>query len=339
LASRRVRPQSISNPLDQLPTVDTPGEFREHALTLPPEAAGQRLDQALARALPQYSRARLQSWIEAGAVQVEGRKLRARSKLLGGEQVHIAVRLAQQTRVEPQALPLEVIFKDRSLLVLNKPAGLVVHPGAGNLSHTLQNALLAFDPGLALVPRAGLVHRLDKDTSGLLLVARTVEAHGALVAALAAREIGREYLAICTGLMTAGGTIDEPIGRHRTQRTRMAVRADGREAVTHYRVAKRFRAHTLVRVTLESGRTHQIRVHLAHIGFPIVGDPVYGGRRQIPRGISPDLRQELAAFPRQALHAARLRISHPLTARDLEWEAPVPADLQRLLTHLESERS
>jgi 23S rRNA pseudouridine1911/1915/1917 synthase len=338
LASRRLNPRSISNPPEELPTADAPGEFREHALTLPRGAAGQRLDQALARALPQYSRARLQSWIESGAVQVEGRQLRARSKLLGGEQVRIAVRLPQETRVQPQALPLEVVFKDRALLVLNKPPGLVVHPGAGNASHTLQNALLAFDPRLALVPRAGLVHRLDKDTSGLLLVARTVESHAALVAALAAREIGREYLAICTGVMTAGGTSSEPIGRHRTQRTRMAVRADGRPAVTHYRVQKRFRAHTLVRVSLETGRTHQIRVHLAHIGFPIVGDPVYGGRRQVPRGITPELAQELRAFPRQALHAARLRVSHPLTGRDLEWKAPTPADMQRLLTLLETDR-
>jgi 23S rRNA pseudouridine1911/1915/1917 synthase len=224
------------------------------------------------------------------------------------------------------------------LLVVDKPAGLVVHPGAGNARHTLQNALLALDPNLALVPRAGLVHRLDKNTSGLLLVARTPEAHTALTAAMAARQITREYLAVCTGVLTGGGTIDEPIGRHRTQRTRMAVRSDGRPAVTHYRIERRFRAHTLVRVTLETGRTHQIRVHLAHIGFPVVGDPAYGGRRRIPKGSSPELAAELRAFPRQALHAALLRLAHPLTHREHEWRSPLPEDMQHLLAALEADQ-
>jgi len=222
--------------------------------------------------------------------------------------------------------------------VIDKPAGLVVHPGAGNARHTLQNALLALDPKLALVPRAGLVHRLDKDTSGLLLVARTPEAHSALTAAMAARQITREYLAVCTGVLTGGGTIDEPIGRHRTQRTRMAIRSDGRPAVTHYRIERRFRAHTLVRVTLETGRTHQIRVHLGHIGFPVVGDPVYGGRRRIPKGSSPALAAELRAFARQALHAARLKLAHPLTHREHEWRSALPEDMQRLLAALEADR-
>jgi RluA family pseudouridine synthase len=211
-------------------------EFRAHALRLPPESAGLRFDQALARSLPQYSRARLKDWIETGAVQVDGRPLRAKDKVLGGEQVRIQAELPVEVTVAAEALPLEVLFKDRALLIINKPAGLVVHPGAGNARHTLQNALLGLDPSLARVPRAGLVHRLDKDTSGLLVVARTPEAHTALVAAMASREITREYLAVCTGVMTGGGTIDEPIGRHRTQRTRMAVRADGRPSVTHYRV-------------------------------------------------------------------------------------------------------
>jgi 23S rRNA pseudouridine1911/1915/1917 synthase len=224
------------------------------------------------------------------------------------------------------------------LLVIDKPAGLVVHPGAGNARHTLQNALLALDPKLALVPRAGLVHRLDKDTSGLLLVARTPEAHTALSAAMAARQITREYLAVCTGVLTGGGTIGEPIGRHRTQRTRMAVRSDGRPAVTHYRIERRFRAHTLVRVTLETGRTHQIRVHLAHIGFPVVGDPAYGGRRRIPKGSSPALAAELRAFPRQALHAALLSLTHPLTHREHKWRSPLPEDMQHLLAALEADR-
>jgi 23S rRNA pseudouridine1911/1915/1917 synthase len=214
-----------------------------------------------------------------------------------------------------------------------------VHPGAGNPRHTLQNALLALDPKLALVPRAGLIHRLDKDTSGLLVVARTLEAHARLVAALAEREIERTYFAICNGAMTGGGSIDAPIGRHRVQRTRMAVRHDGREAVTHYRIVKRYRAHTLVRVQLETGRTHQIRVHLAHIGYPVVGDPVYGGRRRLPAGCSPELAAALGSFPRQALHAARLALAHPTTGRRVAWEAPLPQDMAHLLAALEGDRA
>ena len=318
--------------------MDAAGEFREHALTLAAEAAGLRFDQALAQALPQYSRARLKTWIDSGAVQVDGRPLRGKDRVLGGEQVRIRAQLPPQGRVQAEALPLTVLFRDRSVLVIDKPAGLVVHPGAGNLRHTLQNALLALDPKLALVPRAGLVHRLDKDTSGLLLVARTPEAHNVLTAAMAARQITRENLAVCTGVMTGGGTIDEPIGRHRTLRTRMTVRSDGRVAITHYRIEKRFRAHTLVRVTLETGRTHQIRVHLAHVGFPVVGDPVYGGRRRIPKGSSPALAAELQAFPRQALHAARLTLVHPFTHREHEWRSPLPGDMQRLIGALEADR-
>ncbi|HEY2036488.1 MAG TPA: 23S rRNA pseudouridine(1911/1915/1917) synthase RluD [Steroidobacteraceae bacterium] len=314
------------------------GEFRSHSLILAASAVGLRLDQALARALPQYSRARLQGWIEAGAVQVDGRRPRTKDKVLGGERVEIAARLEADERVAPEAQPLAVVHQDRALFVINKPAGMVVHPGAGNRRHTLQNALLALDPKLALVPRAGLVHRLDKDTSGLLVVARTPEAHASLVAALGEREVERTYLAICNGAMTGGGTVDAPLGRHRTQRTRMAVRSDGREAVTHYRIAKRYRAHTLVRVQLETGRTHQIRVHLAHIGYPIIGDPVYGGRRRLPAGCSPALAAALGAFPRQALHAARLALTHPMTGRPLAWEAPVPEDMARLLAALEEDR-
>ena len=339
MVSRRVSAPSIANPPGAPATTRAAAEFRAHAFTLPPDAAGLRFDQALARALPQYSRARLQAWIAAGAVEVDGRPLRGKDRVLGGEQVRIRAELPADSRVGAEAIPLTVVFRDRALLVIDKPAGLVVHPGAGHARHTLQNALLALDPKLAVVPRAGLVHRLDKDTSGLLLVARTAEAHTALVAALAARAITREYLAVCTGVMTAGGTIAEPIGRHRTQRTRMTVRAGGRAAVTHYRVARRFRAHTLVRVRLGTGRTHQIRVHLAHLGFPVVGDPLYGGRQRIPAGCSPALAAELRGFARQALHAARLQLTHPLTGRELAWESPLPPDMQRLLAALEADRT
>ena len=335
MASRRTNRASIANLPAGLATAAPPLEFRSHELELPAAAAGLRFDQALARALPQYSRAQLKSWIESGAARAEGRPLRGKDRVLGGERVHIEARLARRGEVGAETLPLTVVFKDRALLVIDKPAGMVVHPGAGNPRHTLQNALLGLDRRLALVPRAGLVHRLDKDTSGLLVVARTPEAHTALVAALAAREISRQYLAVCTGVMTGGGTIDQPIGRHRSQRLKMTVRRDGRPAVTHYRVLQRFRAHTQVRVELESGRTHQIRVHLAHIGFPIVGDLLYGGRRRIPAGCTPELAAALGAFHRQALHAERLALTHPVTGRRMQWQAAPPADLQGLLAALE----
>lgn len=312
-------------------------EFRTHELLLGPELAGLRLDQALARALPQYSRARLQSWIDRGAVRIAGRVPRARDKVLGGEHVRIEAQLEAAGLVAPEALPLTVVYEDRELVVIDKLPGLVVHPGAGNPAHTLQNALLAYDPQLALVPRAGLVHRLDRGTSGLLVVARTVEAHAHLVAALAAREIERRYLAITIGALTGGRTIDEPIGRHRTLRTRMAVRGDGRAAVTHVRVLKRFRAHTLIEAQLETGRTHQIRVHLAHIGHPVLGDPVYAGRRRVPGGASPELLEALASLGRQALHAASLKLVHPRTGREMSFEAPLPDDMQRVLAALEAD--
>ncbi len=338
MGSRRTNRAIIANPPPAPRTAEAAAEFRSHELSLPESAAGLRFDQALARALPQYSRAQLKSWIESGAAGAEGRTLRPRDRVAGGERVRVQAQLASRTVVDAEHLPLTVIYRDRALLVIDKPAGLVVHPGAGNPRHTLQNALLGLDPKLALVPRAGLVHRLDKDTSGLLVVARTPEAHAALVKALAARTISRQYLAVCSGVMTGGGTVDEPIGRHRTQRTRMAVRRDGRPAVTHYRVLQRFRAHTLVRAELESGRTHQIRVHLAHIGNAIVGDPLYGGRRRMPAGCAPQLAAALGAFRRQALHAERLALDHPLTGRRLEWQAPVPEDFRALLVALEKDQ-
>ena len=306
-------------------------EFRSHDLHLDPALAGMRLDQALASALPQYSRSRIQGWIGRGTVLIDGRVARARDRVLGGERVQLTGEVPADLSAAPQAMALDIVHEDGQVLVIDKPAGLVVHPGAGNRDRTLQNGLLAHDPRLAHVPRAGLVHRLDKDTSGLMVVARTIEAHAALVERLAARDISREYLAIVTGVMTGGGTIEEPIGRHRTARTRMAVRADGREAITHYRIAERFRAHTLVRVTLGTGRTHQIRVHLAHIGYPILGDPVYGGRRRLTAGATPALLEALHGFKRQALHAARLAFAQPLTGEPLEFEAPMPADMQALI--------
>jgi 23S rRNA pseudouridine1911/1915/1917 synthase len=306
----------------------------ELSLTIPPEQAGQRLDQALAALLPDYSRSRLKSWIESGEIRVDGRAWRPKDKVLGGESVELVATLPEDTRAEAQPIPLAVVHEDRHLFVVDKPAGLVVHPGAGNPDSTLQNALLALDPKLASLPRAGIVHRLDKDTSGLLVVARTLPAHTALVRMLGEREVHREYESICRGVMTGGGTVDAPIDRHPTDRVRMSVREGGREAVTHYRVIRRFRAHTHVRVQLETGRTHQIRVHLAHAGYPIVGDKVYGGRLLLPKGAGEALRNALREFPRQALHAARLAFEHPVTGKPLECRAPLPADMDALLIAL-----
>jgi len=310
-------------------------KFLIHDLQLPAEVAGARFDQALAAALPQYSRARLQRWISAGSVLLDGRAVRPRERLAGGEQVRVQAEFPADATVEAEAISLQVVYEDDALLVIDKPAGLVVHPGAGNPRHTLQNALLAHDPALATVPRAGLIHRLDKETSGLLVVARTPQIHVQLVRMLQERRIARGYLALSLGRPTAGGTIAESIGRHRTQRTRMAVRRDGREAVTHYRIEERFRGHTLLRVQLETGRTHQIRVHLAERGHPLVGDPVYGTRagrglaRLGPEGAA------IAAFPRQALHAKRLGFIHPATGQALEFDSALPADLGALIRNLE----
>ena len=312
-------------------------KFLTHALELPVSSAGLRLDQALALALPQYSRAQLQRFLRAGDVQVEGRAPKASEHVVGGEHVQVKAQPRLDTRVEPESLPLDIVYADETLLVVNKPAGLVVHPGAGNRAHTLQNALLGFDPALAGVPRAGLVHRLDKDTSGLLVVARTAEAHVRLAAAMQTRAIGREYLAVCVGAVRRGDTVDRPIGRHPTQRTRMAVRSDGRAAITHYHVAERFKAHTLLRVVLETGRTHQIRVHLAHLGHPLLGDSDYNKRRTgaVTRvGKGNRAAQLITRFPRQALHAAQLSFTHPFSGEALRFVAPIPADMGALLRAL-----
>ena len=309
-------------------------KFQTHELQIPSELAGLRLDQALAQLLPEYSRSRLKDWIESGRVSVDRRKLRPRDVVSGGEHVEVQVEIAIVATVEPQAMDLDLVHADAQLLVINKPAGLVVHPGAGNRTGTLQNALLHFDPVLAMLPRAGILHRLDKDTTGLLVVARTVASHTELTRQMQQHEIERRYEAVCTGVMTAGGTVDQPIGRHRSDRVRMTVREDGRDAITHYRVLERFRAHTHVRVSLETGRTHQIRVHFAHVRHPLVGDRTYGGRLLLPRGATPELVAALRNFPRQALHAAELKLHHPQSGRVVEWQAPLPRDLRELLATL-----
>ncbi len=294
--------------------------------------AGRRLDQVLPLLFPDFSRSRLQKWIRQGLVRRQGETVqRPREKVSGGELIELTACLDDQVEEKPQPIPLDLLYQDRSILVVNKPAGLVVHPAAGNPDGTLQNALLHHDPALVRLPRAGIVHRLDKLTSGLLVVARTAAAHKFLVERLQAREVKREYRCLVRGVMTAGGSVDQPIGRHPVHRVRMAVVAGGKPAVTHYRVLERFRAHTWLKVNLESGRTHQIRVHMAHIRHPLVGDPVYGGRLLLPSGIGDGLRQALRGFRRQALHALRLGLEHPQSGEWMEWEAPLPEDLQQLL--------
>jgi 23S rRNA pseudouridine1911/1915/1917 synthase len=304
-------------------------------LAVPDDLAGERLDRALARMFPEYSRTRLKDWLLDGFVTVNGTARRPRDVVSGGEVVRLQPQASLSVTSQPEAIDLDVVYEDEELLVVNKPAGLVVHPGAGNLRGTLMNGLLHRVPGLADLPRAGIVHRLDKDTTGLLLIGKTLPAHTVLVRQMAARKISRHYLAVCLGVLTGGGTIDAPIARHPVDRLRMSVQDDGKPAVTHYRVIKRFAAHTYISVRLESGRTHQIRVHLAWRRHPLVGDQVYGGRLAIPAGAGQRLQETLRGFRRQALHAAKLEFTHPATGEQVSLEAPVPADFARLLAALE----
>lgn len=290
-----------------------------------------RLDQVLAELFSDFSRSRLQRWLKQGQVEVDGKCLRGRDKVHGGEYLTLRIEHEDEVDCQPQAIELDLVHQDDALLVINKPAGLVVHPAAGNWDGTLQNGLLHLDPDLARIPRAGIVHRLDKETSGLLVVARTLAAHKSLIEQLQARSLKREYRAIAQGVMTAGGTVDQPIGRHPTNRIRMAVVASGKPAVTHYRVLERFRAHSYLKVNLETGRTHQIRVHMAHIRHPLLGDPLYGGRFRIPRGVNEETVEALRQFKRQALHAQTLGLVHPESGEFVEWSAPLPDDFQQIL--------
>lgn len=301
---------------------------------IPASCAGMRLDQALAELMPAYSRSRLQHWLKAGQLRVNGHVRRPRDPVVGGETVRGELVLEPETTTLPQPIALDIRYEDADLLVLNKPAGLVAHPAAGHRDGTLVNALLHHAPELETLPRAGLVHRLDKDTTGLLVVARSLRAHTALVEQLQARHIEREYLAVINGVPVAGGTVDAPVGRHPVDRQRMAVTPRGKPAVTHYRVLRRFRVHALLRIKLESGRTHQIRVHMAHVRFPLLGDSVYGGRPRWPPQASPRCIETIQSFRRQALHAERLALSHPATGERLEWRAEIPADLAELLAIL-----
>lgn len=302
---------------------------------IPPAAAGRRFDQVLAELFPDYSRSRLTQWIKEGRVRLDGKVPKPKDKVTGIESVELEPVAEADNRFQPQDIPLDIVYEDEAILVLNKPAGLVVHPAAGNPDGTLLNALLFHCPELDKVPRAGIVHRLDKDTTGLMVVAKTLIAQNSLVSQLQERSVTREYDAIVFGVLTGGGTIEEPMGRHHSDRKKMAVvPVGGKHAVTHYIVAERFRGHTHIKARLETGRTHQIRVHMAHTHHPLVGDTVYGGRTRLPRGASEMLREVLRTFPRQALHAARLALIHPVTDEPMEWQVPIAEDLAALIEAL-----
>lgn len=301
--------------------------------TISETLAKQRLDVALSQLFPDYSRSQIQQWIRDGYVQLDDKIIqKPRHAVLFGQNVIITAEIAENTEWEAQAIPLNIIYEDDTLIVINKPVGLVVHPGAGNPDQTLVNALLHHASELSRIPRAGIIHRLDKETSGLLVIAKTLAAHNALIKQMQAREIEREYRAIVNGYIISGGTINLPLGRHPTQRTKMAVRTTGKEAITHYRVLEHFRQHTLLIVKLETGRTHQIRVHFSHYNYPLVGDPAYGkrGQYQYPE-LSQAAQDALKNFNHQALHAHKLALIHPVTKNRMEWKAPMPDDMKNLI--------
>lgn len=307
---------------------------------VPLELAGCRFDQAASRLFPDYSRSRLQTWIKSGELTVEGATRRPRDAVDAGETLVLRAQLQPEGRWQAEDIELDIVYEDSELLVVNKPAGLVVHPGAGNPAGTLLNALLSHCPGIDTVPRAGIVHRLDRDTTGLMVVAKTLTAHADLVEQLQAREVHREYDAVVFGALTGGGTVDQAIGRHPQARTKMAVvQHGGKEAVTHYRLHKRYRDHCHIRCFLETGRTHQIRVHMAHIKHPLVGDSTYAGRPRLPKGASAELVTALQGFRRQALHARRLELEHPKSGDTMVWEVDLPADMVSLLAVLDAEEA
>ncbi|MEP6907973.1 MAG: 23S rRNA pseudouridine(1911/1915/1917) synthase RluD [Pseudoxanthomonas sp.] len=322
---------------DEAPDDGADEEVSSRTAVVPGSAAGRRFDAVLAELFPEYSRTRLSEWIKSGDALLNGEQVRGRDPVRGGETASLDVVLDTQTRSLPEDIPIEVLYEDADVFVVNKPAGLVVHPGAGNPTGTLVNALLFRDASLSLVPRAGIVHRLDKDTSGVMVVARNLPAHTALVEQLSSREVHRQYLAIVVGSMVSGGTVNAPIDRHSRDRIRMSVREEGRDAVTHYRLRERFRAHTALECRLETGRTHQIRVHMTHLKYPIVGDPMYGGPLKLPKHATEGLIAALRGFKRQALHAETLEFKHPTTGEPLRVSAPVPADMVDLLAALRAD--
>ncbi|SIS85068.1 23S rRNA pseudouridine(1911/1915/1917) synthase RluD [Neptunomonas antarctica] len=309
----------------------------ELEVVVPGELTGKRLDQVIAQLFSEFSRTRLQSWIKDGFVTVDGKQVRPREKLYGGERIRVNATVEPMEAHAGEDIPLDIVYEDDQIIIVNKPAGLVVHPAIGHRTGTLLNALLHHFPDIALVPRAGIVHRLDMDTTGLMVVAKTIQAQTELVCQLQDRSMGREYEAIAQGVMTGGGCVDEPIGRHPKNRLKMGVVKSGKDAVTHYRVLHKLRLHTHVRLKLETGRTHQIRVHMAHINYPLAGDQLYGGRFRMMKGASEEMQETLQGFKRQALHAKKLELWHPATREMMCWEVDLPEDFQQLLAALQQD--
>ena len=302
------------------------------------EFAGKRLDVVLAELFPEYSRSRLKLWIQQEQVLLNGKAAKPKTKVSGDEVLQLSIQSIESEKVcEAEDIPLNIVYQDEAIIVINKPADFVVHPAAGHYTGTLQNALLYFDESLAAIPRAGIVHRIDKDTTGLMVVARNLSSHKYLVDQIQRHEVEREYQAVVHGVMTGGGMVDQPIGRHPRDRIKMAVRENGREAITHYRLLERFREHSHIKVQLETGRTHQIRVHMSYLRHPLVGDPVYAGRHRVPPGAQADLLHYLQAFKRQALHAWRLTLLHPEHGEEVSFEAPLPDDMTQLIALLQAD--
>ena len=304
-------------------------------IIIPDRLIGQRIDSAMAQMLPDYSRSKITTWVRSGGALINGKTFKPKEKILGGEIVTLNIKAEKTNDWKAEDIPLDIVFEDNDIIVVNKPVGLVTHPGAGNWTGTLANALLHYDPSLANLDRAGIVHRLDKNTSGLMVVARSELAQKNLVEQLQTHAVSREYSAIVYGHMISGGTVDEPIGRDPKDRIRQAVVEDGKDAVTHYRVIDRFAHHTHVKAILETGRTHQIRVHLSYIGHPLIADPMYGGKIRFPKKADDHLKNALKKFNRQALHAKKLTLTHPITFEQMSWKAPLPQDLQDLLKVLQ----
>ncbi|SFV83287.1 Ribosomal large subunit pseudouridine synthase D [hydrothermal vent metagenome] len=304
-------------------------------IIIPDRLIGQRIDASIAKMLPDYSRSKITAWVRSGGALINDKTFKPKEKVLGGEIVALTIKQEKTNDWQAEDIPLDIVFEDDDIIVVNKPVGLVTHPGAGNWTGTLANALLHFDPNLANLDRVGIVHRLDKNTSGLMVVARSELAQKNLVEQLQTHSVSREYSAIVYGHMISGGTVDEPIGRDPKDRIKQAVVEDGKDAVTHYRVIDRFAHHTHVKAILETGRTHQIRVHMSYIDHPLIADPMYGGKIRFPKKADEQLKDVLKGFKRQALHAKKLTLTHPISGEEMSWKAPLPQDLQDLLKALQ----
>jgi len=300
-------------------------------IIIPQRMTGNRLDASLSEMLPDYSRSKITAWIKSGDALINKKSFKPKDKVSGSEIVCLTLNQKQSNDWLAEKIPLNVVFEDEDIIVINKQFGLVTHPGAGNWSGTLANALLYYDSSLSTLDRAGIVHRLDKNTSGLMVIARNEKSQKYLVEQLQSHSVDREYSAIVYGHMIAGGTVDEPIGRDSKDRVKQAISMSGKDATTHYRAIDRFKSHTHVKAILETGRTHQIRVHLSHVGHPLIGDPMYGGRVRYPKKASEELKEILLNFKRQALHSKKLTLTHPISGELMSWKAPLPDDMTELL--------